>query len=438
MRILRSSRLGWTPASELVLWASTRGGAAELSSIIATTVAQLVRLRSANDEALHRLALALRADPREPFPAHAPGSGSTSGTGATGTAAVAGGSGGAGTVDRANRERLRADLHSEQLSTVMMALGVNAALVEAGRDGTDAHLLVYESANSGSQGRAAIGLGDIGTADNVAAIAPGIGNAPVSMVDGVAGARAVRVEAQRQAPDDATAVIAWYGYDMPMSAFGGVPVDPGAVLGSSLAALNDANAQQGGTALVDDLRHFQQLAPANARWVGIGFSMGSTTMSSGAARGARLDDLVLLGSPGAGNDVATAADYSHVDPEHTFVTSFDGDPVTNSETDLLAVLVGASLGRAPAPTPFGPDPAGRAFGAQVVDVRSNNPDVSVDIRAGMPGDPLTGLLTSAAANELTDLASHHQERNYLAGDSLRAVAAVVVGHYGDVPVKPGR
>ncbi|MGS0684203.1 alpha/beta hydrolase [Nakamurella sp. GG22] len=432
-------RLGWTVGCDLLLWAAVHGGVAELTSIVAATVGRLTRLRSVNDEALHRLALALRADPREPLPpVVAPGAAFAPGAGATGPAGVAGSGSYAGAVDRANREQLLSDLQSEEVSTVLMALGVNAALADAGRDGTDAQLLVYESANSGSQGRAAIGLGDIGAADNVAAIAPGIGNAPVSMLDGVADARAVRAEAMRQAPDDVTSVIAWYGYDMPLSAFGGVPVDPGAVLGNSLAALSDANAQAGGTALVDDLRHLQQLAPANARWVGIGFSMGSTTMSSGAARGARLDDLVLLGSPGAGNAVASAEDYTHVSPEHTFVTSFDGDPVTNGETDVLAALVGASLGRVPSPAPFGPDPAGRSFGAQVVDVRSNNPDVSVDIRAGLPGDPLTGLLSSPAANEVTDLAAHHQQRNYLAGDSLRAVAAVVVGHYGDIPVKPGR
>ncbi len=420
------SRLGWTVGSDLLFWAAVHGGVAELSSIVAATVGQLTRLRSVNDEALHRLALALRADPREPLPpVVAPGP--PSGIGSY-----------AGAVDRANREQLLTDLQSEEVPTVLMALGVDAALADAGSDGTDAQLLIYESANSGSQGRAAIGLGDLGVADHVAAIAPGIGNAPVSMMDGVADARAVRAEALRQAPDDVTSVIAWYGYDMPLSAFGGVPVDLGAVLRNSLAALSDANAQHGGTALADDLRHFQELAPANARWVGIGFSMGSTTMSSGAARGARLDDLVLLGSPGAGNNVASAEDYSHVSPQHTYVTSFDGDPVTNGETDVLAALVASSLGRVPLPAPFGPDPAGRSFGAQVVDVRSNNPDVSVDIRAGLPGDPLTGLLSSAAANEITDLAAHHQQRNYLTGDSLRAVAAVVVGHYGDVPVKPGR
>jgi len=52
--------------------------------------------------------------------------------------------------------------------------------------------------------------------------------------------------------------------------------------------------------------------------------------------------------------------------------------------------------------------------------------------------PFPDLLGSAIANEVADLAAHHQEPNYYSGASLSAIAAVTVGHYGDVPTKPGR
>jgi hypothetical protein len=42
------------------------------------------------------------------------------------------------------------------------------------------------------------------------------------------------------------------------------------------------------------------------------------------------------------------------------------------------------------------------------------------------------------ANEVADLAAHHQEANYYSGTALSAIASVTVGHYTDVPIKPGR
>ncbi len=39
---------------------------------------------------------------------------------------------------------------------------------------------------------------------------------------------------------------------------------------------------------------------------------------------------------------------------------------------------------------------------------------------------------------MADLAAHHQETNYYSGAALSAIASVTVGHYTDVPIKPGR
>ena len=176
-----------------------------------------------------------------------------------------------------------------------MALGVRAALDKARASGGVAQLLVYESAGSGSQGRAAIGMGDISTADNIATLAPGVSNAPVNMAEGISSAAALRSEAQRLAPGDLTAVVAWYGYDIPLSAIRGVPVNPLTAAANTAAALTDVNARAGGALLVADIDRFHQLAPATARFVAVGFSMGATTVSAAqAARGADIDDLVML------------------------------------------------------------------------------------------------------------------------------------------------
>jgi len=70
----------------------------------------------------------------------------------------------------------------------------------------------------------------------------------------------------------------------------------------------------------------------------------------------------------------------------------------------------------------------------VIDAESNVPDPSVHIALG----PFPDLLGSAIANEVLDLAAHHQEPNYYSGAALSAIASVVVGHYTDVPIKPGR
>ncbi len=442
--------IGWPAGDDLLAWAGSNAQLPAVNAVLSTACGELSGWRDRNDAALLGLADALRGDPRQPAQELVPG-GPAAGAyvGAAGLAAGNRSSGSrfAGTptpstasalqaVDRANADQLGEDLRSNDVSTALMALGVTGALARARENGQAAHLLVYESADSTSQGRAAIGIGDLAAADNVAIVVPGIGNAPVDMADGVSDATALLHESQRQAPTDATSVIAWYGYDIPFSSISGVPVTPPVAIGNAAAATDDDSAQTGGAALTRDIAAFSALAPANARWIAVGFSMGSTTVSAAAAVGGRLDDLVMLGSPGAGQLVGTAEEYRSVTPEHTFVTSYEQDPVTHPETDLLAALAGAALKFPPRAAPFGPDPAAKSFGAQVVDVASNEPDVDVQLGPGILGP--FGALDSAITNEAVDLAGHHQQSNYLGGASLQAVASVVVGHYADVPIKPGR
>jgi hypothetical protein len=441
--------LGWPPDENLVDWATRHSQLVPVTSIMINLATRLGDLRTRNTQALQLLATALRSDPRDPVqalqplgPPAAPEAGVAGPTGGSGRVGSARGGGmpassaltGAAGVDRDNQDRLTADLHSSDVATLAMALGVRAALEKARTSGGVAQLLVYESAGSGSQGRAAIGVGDISTADNIATLAPGVSNAPVNMAEGITSAVALRAESQRLAPGDATAVVAWYGYDIPLSAIRGVPVDPLTAAANTAAALTDVNARAGGALLVQDINRFHQLAPATARFVAVGFSMGATTVSAAAARGADIDDLVMLGSPGAGGDVRTAHDYPDLPAEHAFALSYDQDPITQTVTDVLAGAVGG-IGHLPTgPGPFGPDPASGDFDAQVIDAESNAPDPTVRVSFG----PFPDLLGSAVANEVADLAAHHQEANYYSGAALSAIASVTVGLYTDVPIKPGR
>src|SRR5664280_807003 len=245
-------------------------------------------------EALQSLALSLRADPRDPIeslPTDDPGAGAgtgprfaaSGGLAPTDPSAVASGpipsrptpaDPGPMPIDVGNLERLRLDLQSEDDTTREMAQGVLASLTQAKQAGGVAQLLVYESADSWSQGRAAISVGDISTADNVATLVPGITSAPAHMADGVVHAVALRAEASRQSPGETTAAVAWYGYDIPLGFAGGVSTNPLAKVDSTLDALDDDNAGEGGVVLARDIDRFLQWAPVGARFTALGFSNG--------------------------------------------------------------------------------------------------------------------------------------------------------------------
>jgi len=428
-----------------------------LQQILTELTARLDELRGRATAALQSLALSLRADPRDPIES-LPADGAAAGVSteprfpAAGTPSEAPlganpsgpipGQPGPAPIDAKNLERLQLDLQSDDDATREMAEGAMASLTQAEQAGGVAQLLVYESADTWSQGRAAISVGDISAADNVATLVPGITSAPAHMADGLNDAAALRAEASRQSPGESTAVVAWYGYDIPLGFKGGVSTNPLAKVDSTLDALDDDNARDGGAVLARDIERFRQWAPLGARFSALGFSMGSTTVSSAAAQGARLDDVVLMGSPGAGEGVPTADSYPRLPADHTYVVAFDQDPVTQPRTDLLATSISTLLAgpriTGPNAEPFGVDPALAAFGAQVVDASSNASDVRMPGSLPSPIGLLTDPVESAAFDQWRAVASHHSETNYLSGGSMQAAAAVVLGHYTDVPIKPGR
>lgn len=421
--------IGWPPGADLMAWATANGRLAAVGALVGGLADAVRRLEVRNDASLQELVAALQSDPAEPvealtaiMPAAFPGAAATPPTSPTLP------------VEQGNRQRLADDLQSDDEAVRSAAQGVQAALERAQADGRCAQLLVYESAGPTSQGRAAISVGDIATADTVVTMAPGVSSSLVEMGDGVHDAITLSDRTAEVDPDGRTAVVAWYGYDAPLAVDGGTPMNAPATVENIAAAAADVHARVGGQQLVADLAGFRALAPPGARFVGYGHSMGSTLVSAAAGRGAGFDDVILVGSPGASVEVESADDYPGMAPGHVWVVSFDNDPITTGVTDALA---GSLSGLVPGiqliqPTPYGPDPAGAEFGANVVDVSSNAPDVRVRL-----GGPLGGL-TDGIANDITGLRLHHNGGNYLAGESLDALAAITAGRYDQVPTRPGR
>lgn len=322
-------------------------------------------------------------------------------------------------TDTANRAELAADLRSGDARRIGFASSILQSLQQGARRGGTAQLVTYDSGAFDGQGRAAIAVGDLTTATNVAVVVPGITNSPSAMSGGVDLAADLRAEAQRQDPAARTAVVAWYGYDIPVS----WTKDPGPAISTDIrdtvAAGSAANAASGAPLLAADLTVIKAMAQTSARISVLGFSMGATTVSEAARFPMPVDALVLLGSPGAGWHATTAAGYASVAENDVYSLSYEQDPVTLPITDQLASQV---LGQH---DPYGPDPAAEAFGGNHIDVITNVPVITG-----------SGLVPSVA-RVLGD-PRHHNMKNYMSGPALAVEGAIVVGRGRTVPDKKGR
>jgi len=231
---------------------------------------------------------------------------------------------------------------------------------------------VFEPSAFGAQGRVAIGIGDVDTADHVAVMVPGLGSDVRSYLAPLTDS-ALRVQdrAQRAAGDSPTATVAWMGYDAPE--FDDVA--------------GDGAAERGADLLAADLLGWQEARDSLPHLTVVGHSYGSTTAGT-SMRDYRTgtDDLVLVGSPGP--NVETAAEL-RVPSGHVFVGGSSRDPVSYLDR-------------------FGADPTHRDFGAirfQAEDVTRN--DTRLDV---------------------ADHSKYFDPRT----ESLYNVARVVVGDYAAV------
>ncbi len=429
--------LGVPAGDDLVAWAAQHGQAAVLETIVTDLLGRLDALRRQAAAALHDAADGLRADPRDPLQSLPVSRADNAGVDLGGALLGAGPAPADVPIDAANRAQLALDLHSPDERVRSMAEGITVALAQAAGAAGVARLVVYERPGATAQGRAAVAVGDLGAADNVAVVVPGIGSSPRAMADLVPAAVRLRNSTLQQAPGETAAAVIWTGYDAPAAWASGVPVDLFEGFDNTIEALGDETAVAGGAALAADLAVLRGLAAPSARMTGFGFSMGSTVASAAVRQGGRLDGLMLLASPGASHLVDDVGDLTGVPAEHTYAVAFAQDPVPTALIDTGAALGALVLNPSPlnlaalvsGPDPYGPDPTSAAFGAQVVEAESTAPALLPDTvgRLSMPGPD---------AWEIADGLRHHTLDNYLAGESGAAAGAVAAGRYSEIEVMP--
>ncbi|MGH9138422.1 MAG: alpha/beta hydrolase, partial [Acidimicrobiales bacterium] len=239
----------------------------------------------------------------------------------------------AGVRDEANRTQLDRDLalaEKDELTAEEEAVLANAEATQANLEEAEqfedpldgdpvvVQLYVYEPAAFEGDGRVAVAIGNVDTADHVAVNVPGF----LAEVEGMDPQRAYNVYGEaRFASRDSVAVIDWMGYNAPSP--GG---DDGVADASNVLDMGAAEA--GATLLADDVAGIVAMRPDDdPHLTVIGNSYGSTTVAIAAdERGLQADDVILTGSPGAGN-ADTAADFT-TGTDHTWVASSSTDAVT--------------------------------------------------------------------------------------------------------------
>jgi pimeloyl-ACP methyl ester carboxylesterase len=238
-------------------------------------------------------------------------------------------------------------------------------------------LLGYDPTAWCGRGRVVLAYGDPQRAADVAYLVPGLGARPDSSLDELAGSARTLYDDARRVRGRSTCVVAWLGYRSPDLA----------------QAASVERAERGAAELAAEIAALRRARGEDQPHVTVvGHSYGSVLAGlTTRLRPAAVDDLVLLGSPGAGTGSAVGLG---VDGGHAWVGSASSDPVTHLSW-------------------FGTDPAAQSFGAHrfPAEPTGPHPDVGLDahsdyLRGGSP--------------------SEHE------------VARVVAGDGADVPWAPGR
>ncbi|GJF28210.1 hypothetical protein KNE206_09100 [Kitasatospora sp. NE20-6] len=261
--------------------------------------------------------------------------------------------------DRANRLRLTRLLQHPDTLPAPLRTGLQAVAERLAR-AEDGILLLALGAEG--QGRAVLSHGDPDTADDVAVYVPGFGTDLAAAGRGDADrAERIRDAADRCGSGRTTAAMVWLGYDAPPNE----GLDP-----RSAQVAGDDRARAGADGLhgfLDGLRAARPGPPAHV--TAVGHSYGSLVVGLAARQGGGMDDVVLVGSPGAG--VGRAGELG-VGADHVYVGVADHDPVGRLPGGasvagglLLGGLPAAAAMQAAGPDDlwFGRDPAGAGFGA---------------------------------------------------------------------------
>ncbi|WP_309135391.1 alpha/beta hydrolase [Cellulomonas sp.] len=176
-------------------------------------------------------------------------------------------------------------------------------------------LHLYDPRAFGGDGRVAIAFGDPDTADHVSVMVPGLTSRGTAAETNAEAAFHIYESARYSDPHSSVASIMWIGYDAPSD-------------WDSLTVAREDRAIAGGERLaqyVEGLRASREGSPAHLTVVG--HSYGSTTTAHAASdHGLAADDIVLVGSPGAGGEVDHASDLG-VGADHVWAGNNSRDPV---------------------------------------------------------------------------------------------------------------
>ncbi|QCB94389.1 alpha/beta hydrolase [Cellulomonas shaoxiangyii] len=196
-------------------------------------------------------------------------------------------------------------------------------------------LHLYDARAFGGDGKVAIAFGDPDTADHVSVMVPGYSSTGTSAEGNAEAAFNIYESSRFSDPRSSVASIMWIGYDAPSD-------------WDSASVAGEGRAIDGGEALaryVDGLRASRDGSPAHLTVVG--HSYGSTTTGHAASdHGLAADDIVLVGSPGAGGGVDHASDLG-VGADHVWAGNNSRDPVAGlADNGWLGghTLFGAGLG----------------------------------------------------------------------------------------------
>lgn len=176
-------------------------------------------------------------------------------------------------------------------------------------------LHLYDARAFGGDGRVAIAFGDPDAADHVSVMVPGLTSNGTKAEGNAEAAFHIYESARFSDPRSSVASIMWIGYDAPSD------------MDSHTVAQED-RAIEGGERLaryVEGLRASREGSPAHLTVVG--HSYGSTTTAHAASdHGLDANNIVLVGSPGAGGGVDHASDLG-VGADHVWAGNNSYDPV---------------------------------------------------------------------------------------------------------------
>ncbi|ROR92550.1 alpha/beta hydrolase [Nocardioides aurantiacus] len=216
-----------------------------------------------------------------------------------------------------------------------------------------AQLWLYDPSAFDGDGRVAVAVGDMDTADDVAVFTPGIKTEMTDVQNYTGDMMNLHESSRYQGDRSDVATMFWLGYDAPAG-----PTD--------LATATESRAADGGARLADAIDGMRaSRADDPASMTAIGHSYGSTTTAYAATEnGLDVDRIALIGSPGAGRadhaeDLGVGSDDVFVGRDSRDKVARLGDEGWASPKDLIHPDLG-----------LGNDPSEDEFGAQRFEAES--------------------------------------------------------------------